>query len=185
MCMTTTTTTITTQNDWERCVEFHGHSCPGLAIGYRACEAAREKLHLHFSIDEELVCVTENDACGVDAVQLLTGCTMGKGNLILRPVGKMAFSFFCRKTGGKLRTVFKAPFPKDMDRLAWQQSILSAPLDEIFDFKEPGYEPPSQARLFNRLLCAKCGEGMAENTGRFEEGETVCLDCHSSYNRGW
>ncbi|MBV5307454.1 MAG: formylmethanofuran dehydrogenase, partial [Desulfobulbaceae bacterium] len=38
-----TTTTIAAKNDWERCVEFHGHSCPGLAIGYRACEAAREK----------------------------------------------------------------------------------------------------------------------------------------------
>ena len=23
--------------DWEKCVEFHGHSCGGLRIGYRAC----------------------------------------------------------------------------------------------------------------------------------------------------
>ena len=178
MCMT--------PNNWERCVDFHGHSCPGLAIGYRACEAAKEKLGLRFAQDEELVCVTENDACGVDAVQLLTGCTMGKGNLIFRATGKMAFSFFCRQSGKKLRVVFAPPFPiKDMDRAAWQEHILKAPLDELFDFKEPAYEPPGRARLFNRLVCAKCGEGMAENTGRFEDGETVCLDCHSSYSRGW
>lgn len=176
----------TIENDWERCVAFHGHSCPGLAIGYRACEAAREKMRLRFSQDEELVCVTENDACGVDAVQRLTGCTIGKGNLILRPRGKMAFSFFCRQSGKKLRLVFKPPFPgKDMDRGAWQERILNAPLDELFDCKQPAYDPPLQARLFNRLVCAKCGEAMAENTGRLEDGQTLCLDCHTGYSRGW
>ncbi|HBC95098.1 MAG TPA: formylmethanofuran dehydrogenase, partial [Pelotomaculum sp.] len=27
------------KNDWEKSVEFHGHSCPGLAIGYRVSKA--------------------------------------------------------------------------------------------------------------------------------------------------
>ena len=27
---------------WKKCVEFHGHECPGLAIGYRAAMAASE-----------------------------------------------------------------------------------------------------------------------------------------------
>lgn len=61
------------QELWKICVEFHGHECPGLAIGFRACEIAMEKLNLKFSKDEEIVCVTENDACGVDAVQVITG----------------------------------------------------------------------------------------------------------------
>ncbi len=38
--------------------------------------------------------------CGVDAIQVLTGCTYGKGNLIHRDLGKMAFSFY-RRTDGK------------------------------------------------------------------------------------
>ncbi len=178
MCMT--------PNNWERCVQFHGHSCPGLAIGYRVCEAAREKLGLRFAKDEELVCVTENDACGVDAVQLLTGCTVGKGNLIYRATGKMAFSFFCRSSNKKLRLVFKPAFPgKEMDREAWQKHILGASLTDLFDFKEPAYDPPSRARLFTRVVCAQCGEGVAENMGRLEDGRTICLDCHSGYSRGW
>lgn len=37
------------QNDWNRCVEFHGHSCPGLAIGYRTCEAVGERGKMAFS----------------------------------------------------------------------------------------------------------------------------------------
>ena len=38
------------ENDWQRRLEFHGHSCPGLAIGFRACEAARERLKLTFCL---------------------------------------------------------------------------------------------------------------------------------------
>lgn len=64
--------------------------------------------------DEELVCVTENDACGVDAVQVITGCTMGKGNLLYRGTGKMAFSFYCRNSGKSVRLCLKA-LP-DMER---------------------------------------------------------------------
>ena len=63
---------------WEKAVEFHGHECPGLAIGYKACEAARDRMHIRFSADEEIVCVTENDACGVDALRLLAGRPSGR-----------------------------------------------------------------------------------------------------------
>ena len=50
---------------WDKCVAFHGHSCPGLAIGFRAATLALELLGLEEGArDEELVCVTENDACG-------------------------------------------------------------------------------------------------------------------------
>ena len=50
---------------WNRCVAFHGHSCPGLAIGFRAATEALAYLGVNGpAADEELVCVTENDACG-------------------------------------------------------------------------------------------------------------------------
>ena len=38
---------------WERCVAFHGHSCGGLAIGFRAALYAAELLGLTFSGDED------------------------------------------------------------------------------------------------------------------------------------
>ncbi len=87
---------------WHKVATFHGHMCPGLAIGFKACEGAIEELGLDVSklpaVNEEVVCVTENDACGVDAVQVLLGCTYGKSNLIPRLRGKMAFSFFSYAT---------------------------------------------------------------------------------------
>ena len=55
-------------NLWEKCVSFHGHACGGLTIGYKAALYAIDLLGLSFSEDEQIVCVSENDACGVDAL---------------------------------------------------------------------------------------------------------------------
>jgi formylmethanofuran dehydrogenase subunit E len=44
--------------------KFHGHSCPGTAIGYRAGEIAIRKLLSSRADDEELVAIVENDSCG-------------------------------------------------------------------------------------------------------------------------
>ena len=103
------------QQLWEKAIAFHGHACPGLAIGVRAATEAIKRLNLSFSEDEEVVCVTENDACGVDGIQAILSCTAGKGNLKFRDTGKMAFSFFNRKNGQKVRMCLK-PSQADMSR---------------------------------------------------------------------
>lgn len=169
---------------WEKSVEFHGHECPGLAIGFRACEAAMEKMEIKFSADEEIVCVTENDACGVDAVQVVTGCTFGKGNLLYRGTGKMAFSFFNRNSGESLRIIVK-PSARGMNRKQRQEYILNAPLDDVFAFGKPDFDLPERARLFTTVVCESCGEGAPEHKIRIQDGKKVCLDCFKDYNRGW
>lgn len=170
---------------WDKAVAFHGHECPGLAIGVKACEAAMEKMQIGFSPDEEIVCVTENDACGVDAVQAILGCTLGKGNLLYRGTGKQAFSFFERKTGKKLRVYLKGQKGPDMDRAEWQEYLLNAPVDEIFSFSEPKFDLPEKAKIFPTVTCAVCGEGAPEHKMRLQDGKTVCADCFKDYSRGW
>jgi formylmethanofuran dehydrogenase subunit E len=169
---------------WLAAVRFHGHECPGLAIGVKACEAAEAKLGVTRSSDEEVVCVTENDACGVDAVQAILGCSFGKGNLIYRGTGKMAFSFFCRNSGKKLRAYFKTSMPDGMDREAYQRYILDASVDELFAFSEPKFDLPEQARLFGNIACDICGERAPEHKMRLQGGKSVCLDCFRDYDRG-
>ena len=78
---------------WDKAVAFHGHVCGGLTIGYRAAIYGIELLNLELSEDEDVVCITENDACGVDAIQAILGCSIGKGNLLFHMRGKQAFSF--------------------------------------------------------------------------------------------
>ena len=88
---------------WNKAVDFHGHECGGLTIGYKAALYAMELLHITFSKDEDIVCVSENDACGVDAIQAILGCSVGKGNLLFHMRGKQAFSFYNRKNGNSVR----------------------------------------------------------------------------------
>ena len=174
------------QNDWDQCVAFHGHECPGLAIGYRMAKAAQKRLGLKFSADEDVVCVTENDACGLDAVQYLTGCTLGKGNLIYRDRGKQAFSFFVRSQNKKLRVVMKKKFDRDkIDRETLKKEILSLPDEELFAFSEPSYDLPRRARIFQNVICEQCGETCSERNIRLHEGKRLCMDCAPDYSRGW
>ncbi len=170
---------------WEKAAAFHGHICPGLAIGFKACEAAMEKLGIGVSDDEEIVCITENDACGVDAVQAILSCTIGKGNLLYHNTGKQAFSFFDRKSGKKLRVYLKAENRDKMDRSDWREYLLNAPVDQIFSFSEPKYDLPEKARIFNTLKCELCGERAPEHKMHLQNGQTVCADCFRDYNRGW
>lgn len=169
---------------WEKCVAFHGHECPGLAIGFRAAQLAMERLGEFSSMDEELVCVTENDACGVDAVQVITGCTMGKGNLVHRPTGKMAYSFFNRAGTGKVRILFKLKKQPEMIREEWMRHLLEVPAEDVFSIQEPHFAPPERARIFASVDCEVCGETASEYRIRLQEGKKVCLDCFQAYERG-
>ena len=167
---------------WEKCAAFHGHECGGLTIGYKAALYAIELLDLHFSDDEQVVCITENDACGVDAIQMILGCSVGKGNLLFHLRGKQAFSFYNRTTGRSVRLVLKDR-PQGMSRqesFAYYQSL--APRD-MFTVKETTITLPESARLFQSIKCENCGETTAENMIRLENGKKLCLDCFNAYSR--
>lgn len=167
---------------WERCIAFHGHPCGGLAVGLRASLYAMELLGAERSVDEEIVCITENDACGVDAIQALMGCTAGKGNLIFNMQGKNAFSFFSRKTGKSFRLVLRATPDKTKDeRLAW---LMDGDYHEMFDVKTAPAPVPETARIFKSYTCAVCGERVAESHVHLQNGEYVCGACFSPYTRG-
>lgn len=139
---------------WDKCKEFHGHECPGLAIGYRAAEIAKEILGLDRSKDEEIVCITENDACGVDAIQLVLGCTMGKGNLIYRDRGKNAYTFFNRETEKSIRLVFKK-IDEKLNREEKIDYILKKDVEYVFDIKPSKYKLPEKARIYKTIYCEK------------------------------
>ena len=140
---------------WEKAAAFHGHKCPGLAIGFKAAEGAIAELGLDDTqlpaIDEELVCVTENDACCVDAIQCLLGCTYGKANLIPRLRGKMAFTFFVRDENGSaakaVRLFLKSEAGEGMRRDEYQNYLLNTPYTELFEILEPRIELPEPAHL--------------------------------------
>ena len=168
--------------DWEKCVSFHGHSCSGLRIGYQAAQYARRLLNVDFSDNEQLVCISENDACGVDAIQVLLGCSIGKGNLLFHMAGKQAFSFYNRATGQSVRLVLK-PKPAGMTPEESSRYYFDHSPQELFDVKETRIPLPVKARIFDSYNCESCGEKTGANWIRLVGGKKLCMDCHESYNR--
>jgi formylmethanofuran dehydrogenase subunit E len=185
----------------EKTIAFHGHSCPGLIIGIRAAELALKKLG---DVEEkDLVAVVETDMCGVDAIQFLTGCTLGKGNLIHKDYGKMAFSFYDRSRNVGFRAVLRQDISGDVGselrslmkkvedgtaneeqhnrlhklRSELQERYMNADLEEVFIVTEPRLPVPKPARILLSLQCEACGEMTMESRTRRFGGKTLCLPC--------
>ena len=168
--------------DFEKCAAFHGHVCGGLTIGYKAAQYAIRLLNLTFSDDEEVVCIAENDACGVDAIQVMLGCSIGKGNLLFHMRGKQAFSVYNRKTGKAVRLVLK-PKPEGLRKEDSLQYYQSREPEELFDVKPVVLALPEKARLFDSYRCDCCGEVTGANWIRLAGENKLCLDCYESYDR--
>lgn len=168
------------QIDYDKMIAFHGHSCPGLAMGYRMTTAAMNYLSQYRSEDEELVAITENNACGVDALQFISGCTFGKGNLIFKDYGKQAYTFYDRKTGRGVRVALnQAAIPGDLrsDRPAFITWLLDASEAEIISLQPVTIEAPKKAQIMASVVCDICGEAVMESRIAAEDGKHICIPC--------
>lgn len=185
----------------ERTIAFHGHYCPGLSIGIRAAELAIRELGRPSDI--EMVAVSETDMCGVDAIQVLTGCTYGKGNFVHRDLGKMAFSFFDRKTEKGFRAVLNSSIRNEMDREMGdlmtkakdgtatdahhkrledlrellKKRYMDIDLEEMFVITPLQYSLPRPARVLASMTCDICKEKVMESRTRRFDGQTMCIPC--------
>ncbi len=188
-------------------IMFHGHNCPGLSIGIRVSELALHALRLVRG--DDLLAVAETDMCAVDAVQFLTGCTLGKGNLIHRDYGKVAFSFFDKSGGRAVRITLKPdclgperdemrslmkksgdqPLSSDeKERLSLLRknqinTIMEKELSDIFDIKEINFSPPRSARIMDSRECAYCKEMTMESRVRLFEGKCFCIPCFETVDQ--
>ncbi len=193
---------ILTTGDFGQCVRFHGHVCPGLALGYRASKAALESLKERRAEDEEIVSIVETDACGVDAVQVLTGCTFGKGNFFHKDHGKFAFTFLSRQSEEGVRITVKPtaldPSPRHGELLKKSRKgeaspeeqkelrelhlnrtreVLQKPLEELFSVETVKMPLPEKARIEPSRPCVRCGEFTMGSKLEVVAGEEVCRGC--------
>jgi formylmethanofuran dehydrogenase subunit E len=183
--------------DFKMTADFHGHVCPGLAIGYRIAKYI--KGHYPRSEDEELVCIADNSSCSVDAIQYMLGCTSGKGNLVFRDYGKQSFTFYSRDKGKALRIYFKGEMPARMNKLrdgfikgtltdaekkefeaireGMMKKILESSEEEIMEIKEVDIPEPDKARIYPSIKCQECGEVFMEIKGRTACDKILCEEC--------
>ncbi len=173
------------QGDIHAVVEFHGHLCMGLAIGYRVAKAGMKRINALRSEDEELVAIVENNSCAVDAVQYITGCTFGKGNLIFKDYGKNVYTFALRPHGKGVRISLKANVFQDDQNKDEQNNIdriLNMNENELFDIKEVRIELPPEAKIHKSIPCMRCGEAVMETRLKKVEDKLYCIPCYNELN---
>lgn len=194
--------------EWKRAAAFHGHICIGLTIGYRVAQMALAALREKRAPDEEIIAIVENDACGIDAIMVLTGCTPGKGNLIFRDTGKNVYTFGSRNSKRAIRIsvngniLRSSPAERALQRKVIERSataeeraeyerqrdrkmgeLYNMPEEQFASVREVGFAVPGKARLFSSVKCSRCGEYAMEPRTRNQNGEIVCLDCFEDYSR--
>ncbi len=194
------------EKDFQRCADFHGHVCPGLVIGYRAAKAGMEWLNEKRAEDEELIAIVETDACGADAVQVLTGCTFGKGNFIYKDHGKNVYTLSGRKSGQGVRVALKAGAMELGERhrqliekirtdkategdrkefwdLHRQKSLdlLEKAQEELFVIEGINLQMPSKARMEPSRPCSFCGEPTMDSKLGSYQGKDICRDCQGKH----
>jgi formylmethanofuran dehydrogenase subunit E len=166
--------------DFAGMVRFHGHLCPGLAIGYRAAKVAMQTLGAQRAEDEELIAIVENDSCSADAIQYVTGCTFGKGNLFFRDYGKQVFTLALRPSGRAVRIALKAwpqAAPESQDREVRTNWLLQAPVEDLFDVKVMPSSLPEPARIRESVVCDACGEAVMITRTVERADRTLCIPC--------
>lgn len=189
---------------WKTAAKFHGHVCPGLAIGYKAAITAMDKLRDSRSADEEIVAIAETNACGVDAIQTITGCTSGKGNLIVKDYGKTVFTLVSRLSGKGVRISLKPGImtlePRHRELIDLMRSdkasesemaefrkihtekshsILTRTPEELFAVTETVVEMPAKALIEPSEPCGKCQEPTMPSKTIAVGDIRVCQDCFS------
>ena len=192
----------------EEVVAFHGHMCPGLAMGVQVAQIALREIGRDGD-DEDVVAQVETGICAVDAIQRLTGCTSGKGNLIQRDWGKNAYTFWRRSDGRGVRIVWR---PDAWDREAEHESLLAkvlcgtatpdeharfgelhlpesrrlleADADDLYDLQEVHTPPPAPPRIYATVVCGRCGEGAMESRIHRLDGRVLCEPCFEAVVAG-
>ena len=191
--------------DLKKCIEFHGHLCPGLIYGYVVAKTAMDLLKLNRSRDEEVVAISENDSCSVDALQILLGTSIGKGNLILKDYGKNVYTILNRQNKKAYRFSRKKHYQyqgKDKDefirldaaissgtatekekrrhKMMKSGDLLQRPFDDIFSTERVDPVMPPYATLARSEPCAICGEmTMSTKMVKAENGRHMCIPCAS------
>ncbi|HEX6768416.1 MAG TPA: molybdopterin-guanine dinucleotide biosynthesis protein B [Candidatus Binatia bacterium] len=169
---------------------IHGHQCAGQILGVRmAMLGCRE-----VAIDEprgckKLIVYAEIDRCATDAVQAVTGCSLGKRTLKYLDYGKMAVTFLNTETGRAVRVLAKDDarnlvplYVKDSANLrdAQKQAYRIMPEEALFAVKPVTIDvPPHEMPGYRgkRVECAECGEGINFNREVERAGRVLCIPC--------
>lgn len=173
-------------------VRIHGHLCPGQVLGVRMAIYGLEKIGISDpkgADRKKLYLFVEIDRCATDALQSVTGCSLGKRTMRFVDYGKMAATFVNLDTGKAVRVVAqeesrekaKEYFPEIEDKYKCQlEAYKIMPDEELFYHQNVVVEIPPEdmpGRPPGRVQCVSCGEYIQDMREVIKDGRILCRAC--------
>jgi len=188
-------------------IMFHGHKCPAMPSGLRVGAAAMNALGVKRAKDSQLIALIEIGdnhfaTCFADGIQMITGCTFGKGNIKKLNYGKWGITLVEAKSG---RAVHVAPKGEIMSKnkqtkffteyrtkgipaSAVPQEIIDPLVNNVMTIPEEQmlnisdifqYDLPKGKGTFASFICDDCREMVVEGYGRPHEDKKFCQPCYN------
>jgi formylmethanofuran dehydrogenase subunit E len=176
----------------EESVKIHGHLCPGQVLGVRMAMYGLGKIGIHDpkgADRKKLYLFVEIDRCATDALQSVTGCSLGHRTMRFMDYGKMAATFIHLESGRAVRVVAKEEargrsreyFPGIEDKYQCQlEAYKVMPDEELFSHEDVTVriEPQDMpGRPLSRVQCSECGEHVQDMRESREGGRVLCRSC--------
>lgn len=185
--------------------QLQGHKCPSMVLGLRAGAAAINKLGVERAKDSELILLAdigENHWAldYVDGLQVITGCTPGKGNLIRTDKGKLSFVLIDVKKKRAVRVTPRAEIVLSFRKTEFfsqfrrrgipaseiSEELVDPIIESVMNTTDErllrisnifNYEYKEEPRSFYSFVCEECDEVVIEEYGRIKGDRMVCMDC--------
>jgi len=170
----------------------HGHLCPGQVLGVRMSIRGLQSIGINDPKGcdrKNLMVFVEMDRCATDAVQSVTGCSLGKRTMKFMDYGKMAATFINLTTGRAVRILAQEGakakagelFPDIKDR---QQSQCEAykimsdgELFTVMDVEVTLKPEDMPGKPIRRVVCELCGEPVQDMREVIKNGKVLCRSC--------
>ena len=188
-------------------LKFHGHKCPAMPMGLRTAAAAMNALGVSRTGDSALLALVELGenhcaTCFADGVQVISGCTFGKGNIVKLQYGKWGLTLIDKKSRLSVRAIPKAAVlmenkkgefihmrmggtpPTQVPESVSQplvEKVMSVPQAQILDVGPVVTTSVATAtHLWDVFICDDCGEFVIEAYGRIKGEKRLCIPCHEA-----
>lgn len=186
----------------KKVVDFHGHLCPELVIGMKACEYAMRLLFGEEKPAKQVSVIAENSTSALDAFQVLLGVTVGNQCLKVLDFGKHNYAFSLKDADREYRLKLRPPrYYAEQEYAVLEEKILKnkITLDEVVQFQEIldvrvanllssrpedlfDVEAGRRSSWFTErptvyVSCSKCGQQVLRDRTMELRGELYCIPC--------
>ncbi len=170
----------------------HGHICAGQVIGVRMSMLALSLIGIHdpkCGDRKKLYVLVEIDRCATDAIQSVTGCSLGKRSMKWLDHGIMAATFVNLDSGVAVRVTaleeareLSVKYCAEIgDKYARQLEAYKIMTDdELFRIQHVAVDIPPEdlpGRPLRRVQCEVCSDWVQDKRELTVDGRILCRNC--------